>query len=39
MCKESVFTNHVLASEYNEKVEISKNKLEKVYEEWLKLQD
>jgi len=39
MCKESVFTNHVLAGEYNEKVEISKNKLEKGYEEWLKLQN
>ncbi len=39
MCKESVFTNHVLASEYNEKVEISKEKLGNVYEEWLKLQN
>ena len=39
MCKESVFTNHILAAEYNEKVEISKEKLAIIYEEWLKLQN
>lgn len=39
MCKESVFTNHVLACEYHEKLEIAKAKLGKVYEEWLKLQN
>jgi ATP-binding cassette subfamily F protein 3 len=39
MCNESVFANHVLAGEYNEKVEISKKKLSEAYDEWLKLQN
>lgn len=39
MCNESIFANHVLLSEYNEKVEISKKKLSEVYEGWLELQN
>ena len=39
MCKEAVFTDHVLLSEYHEKLEISKNSLSETYDDWLSLQE
>jgi ATP-binding cassette subfamily F protein 3 len=39
MCKEEVFTNHVLLGEYHEKLEIAKNCLSDTYDDWLTLQE
>jgi len=39
MCKESIFSNHILLGEYNEKAEIAKKRLGEVYEKWLALQN
>jgi len=39
MCKEENLTNHVLLAEYDEKLNHTKQKLEKSYEKWLKLHE
>lgn len=39
MCKEEVFTNHVLLGQYHEKLEIAKNSLSDTYDDWLALQE
>ncbi len=39
MCKEEIFSDHVLLAEYHEKMEVCKSTLTEVYDNWIEIQD